>query len=64
MTITTEQAIQLLENMWYVLAEKLFKRVIAVTELDKARENALRGVALRPNDFKVNVIGRPVESEL
>jgi hypothetical protein len=54
--VTEEKAINVLENMWYILAEKIFNRVIEVTELDKARAAALRTVALRPNDFRVHKI--------
>ncbi len=54
-SVTEEKATQILENMWYILAEKIFNRVIEVTDLDKARATALRTVALRPNDFRVIV---------
>jgi hypothetical protein len=40
-------------EIWYSTAEKIFERVCEVTELDKEQIEALRKVALRPNDFQV-----------
>jgi hypothetical protein len=57
--VKEEDAVRLLESLWFVLAEKLFQRVVAVTGLDKKREVALRVLALRPNDFRV-VPGRKI----
>ena len=48
---------QIAENifyeLWFSVAESIFKRVCDVTELDEEQINALRSVALRPNDFQV-----------
>jgi hypothetical protein len=53
LTVTEEDTLAVIESLWYVVAEKLFTRVIEVTGLDKKREAALRLIALRPNDFRV-----------
>jgi hypothetical protein len=49
----TDQARQLLENLWYTVCEKYFQRIVQVTGLDKEREQAVRAIVLRPNDFRV-----------
>lgn len=41
---------------WYTFAEKLFVRIIEVTELNEEQAEALRAVVLRPNDFVVEVV--------
>lgn len=43
----------LLYEWWFAVAETLFERVCEVTELDEEQREALRQVALRPNDFQV-----------
>jgi len=43
----------ILEELWFSIAEELFQRVCVVTELDAEQIEALRAVALRPNDFQV-----------
>ena len=48
-----ENTRQLLANLWYSICATYFKRVVDVTGLDKEREEALRALVLRPNDFKV-----------
>ena len=45
----------ILEELWFSIAEELFQRVCVVTELDAEQIEALRAVALRPNDFQVTV---------
>lgn len=60
-TVTTEQAVSFLETVWYILAEKLFRRVVEVTELDPKRERALREISLRPNDFRVRFHGQKID---
>jgi hypothetical protein len=42
-----------LEELWFSIAEELFRRVCVATELDSEQIEALRSVALRPNDFQV-----------
>jgi hypothetical protein len=44
----------ILEELWFSIAEKLFQRVCVATELDEEQIEALRTVALRPNDFQVD----------
>jgi len=44
-----------LYEIWYSVAESIFKKVCEVTELDKEQIEALRIVALRPNDFQVEI---------
>ena len=45
----------ILYELWYSVAETLFQRVCEVTELNEEQREALRNVALRPNDFQVRV---------
>jgi len=44
---------QILYDLWYSVAETIFERVCKVTELDEEQIDALRTVALRPNDFQI-----------
>ncbi len=46
-------ATNILHELWFSVAETLFKRVCDVTELTEEQIQALRAVALRPNDFQV-----------
>ena len=43
----------ILYELWYSIAEYIFEKVCEVTELTAEQINALRMVALRPNDFQV-----------
>jgi hypothetical protein len=43
----------ILYELWFSVAETLFKRVCDATELDDEQIAALKEVALRPNDFQV-----------
>lgn len=45
----------ILYELWYSIAESIFQRVCEVTELDEEQIEALRAVALRPNDFHVEI---------
>ena len=45
----------ILYELWFSVAESLFKRVCEVTELNQEQINALRAVALRPNDFHIQI---------
>lgn len=45
----------ILYELWFSVAETLFKRVCEATELDDEQIEALREVALRPNDFQIQV---------
>jgi hypothetical protein len=46
----------ILYELWYSVAESIFQRVCEVTELDEEQIEALRAVALRPNDFHVTIL--------
>lgn len=50
-----EQAEQVLYDLWYDYVERLFKRVMEVCEIDKEREEVLRQLFLRPNNFVVEI---------
>ncbi len=43
----------ILYELWFSVAEAIFKRVCEETELNEEQIEALRAVALRPNDFQV-----------
>lgn len=43
----------ILYELWFSVAETIFKRVCEVTELDEEQQEALKQVALRPNDFQI-----------
>ena len=55
--MSTDESIakNILYELWYSIAETLFQRVCDVTELNEEQREALRAVALRPNDFQVRV---------
>jgi hypothetical protein len=40
-------------ELWFSIAESIFNRVCIATELNSEQIDALRAVALRPNDFQV-----------
>lgn len=44
-----------LYEIWFSFAERIFKRVVKIAGLDEEQEKALRLVALRPNDFLIMV---------
>jgi hypothetical protein len=46
---------QFLYELWYSIAETIFDRVCKVTELNEEQIEALREVALRPNDFQISI---------
>ena len=54
-TTSQEMASAILYEWWYAIAEEIFERVCAVTELDPEQKEALRAVALRPNDFQIEL---------
>ena len=54
--LSVEQIAQnILYEWWYSVAENIFQRVCEITELDDDQKAALMQIALRPNDFQVNV---------
>ena len=54
-----ETAENVLYNLWYSVAEKIFKRVIEITQLDEEQVKALKQACLRPNDFRIKINGIP-----
>ena len=55
MSSSETMAHNFLYELWYSIAETIFQRVCEVTELNEEQREALRQVALRPNDFQVRV---------
>jgi hypothetical protein len=56
--ITSEDlksAQNILYNLWFTIAERIFERVSKETGLTDEQKNALKAVALRPNDFQIVV---------
>lgn len=45
----------ILYELWYSIAESIFERVCTITQLDEEQKEALRQVALRPNDFQIYI---------
>ena len=45
----------ILYEMWFSVAETIFKQVCEETELNQEQIDALKSVALRPNDFQIEV---------
>ena len=50
-----KKAEQVLYELWFSVAETIFEKVCEVTELDDEQREALRMVALRPNDFHIHI---------
>ena len=48
-------AINIVYELWFAVAETIFKRVCDATQLNEEQIEALRAVALRPNDFQVEI---------
>jgi hypothetical protein len=46
-------ATDILYELWFSVAETIFKRVCDAAELNEEQIEALKGIALRPNDFQV-----------
>ncbi len=45
----------ILYELWIAVATTIFNRVCEATELDQEQIEALKTVALRPNDFHVQI---------
>ena len=45
----------ILYELWFSVAETIFQRVCEITELTEEQREALKSVALRPNDFQVRI---------
>jgi hypothetical protein len=55
-TMESEDAAHaILYELWYSVAETIFQRVCEITELTEEQIQALKAVALRPNDFQIHV---------
>jgi hypothetical protein len=52
---TTAVARNILYELWFSVAESIFKQVCEVTELNEEQIYALKSVALRPNDFQIEI---------
>jgi hypothetical protein len=50
-------ATDILYELWFSVAETIFKRVCDAAELDEEQIEALKSVALRPNDFQISING-------
>lgn len=48
-------ATNILYELWFSVAETVFNRVCKVTRLNDEQIEALREVALRPNDFQIQI---------
>ena len=53
--MSTKIAENVLYELWFSVAETIFERVCKVTELDEEQMEALRSIALRPNDFHIQL---------
>jgi hypothetical protein len=51
---------RVLYELWYSVAETIFERVCEVTQLDEEQKEALRLIALRPNDFHIVLTDVPL----
>lgn len=58
-----DTAENILFNLWYSIAEKLFKKVVEVTQLNEEQVRALKTACLRPNDFRIRINGLPLINE-
>lgn len=45
----------ILYELWFSVAESIFDKVCTVTELNQDQIIALKSVALRPNDFQIQI---------
>jgi hypothetical protein len=52
-----QEAENILYNLWFTIAENIFKRTVQVAQLDEEQTLALKQACLRPNDFCVVVRG-------
>ncbi len=48
-------ALDILYDVWYTVAERLFKRVTEVVDLTPDQLDAIKSVTLRPNLFQVEI---------
>jgi hypothetical protein len=45
----------LIYELWITFSERLFERIIEVTNLSEEQAAALKNVVLRPNDFVIEI---------
>ena len=55
LTADEKIAERVLYELWYSVAETIFDRVCEVTQLNEEQKEALRLIALRPNDFHIQI---------
>jgi hypothetical protein len=51
--VSTEQARDIIQELWYQYADRLLNRVAEVCDLNEEQTDALRRRELRPNDFRI-----------
>ena len=54
-TVDEKIAESVLYDLWFSVAEMIFEKVCEVTQLDEEQKEALRLIALRPNDFHIQI---------
>ncbi len=52
-----KMAEDVLFNLWYTVAHKIFNRVVEIAELNPDQIRALKLACLRPNDFRIVING-------
>jgi hypothetical protein len=52
----TTLAENVIYELWITFTERLFQRIVDVTELSAEQADALRQVVLRPNDFHIQIV--------
>jgi len=45
----------ILYELWFSVAESIFERICTITELTEEQREALKMIALRPNDFQIRI---------
>lgn len=48
-----QEGIDILESMWYLIANSIVEMAITTYKLDESQASALRGVYLKPNNYYV-----------
>jgi len=54
-TVDEKIAESVLYDLWFSVAEMIFEKVCEVTQIDEEQKEALRLIALRPNDFHIQI---------
>jgi hypothetical protein len=54
-TVSDDVAKNILYEVWFSIAETIFQRVVKITQLNDEQIEALKEVALRPNDFQIEI---------